>query len=72
MRRFVSQRDGGRCELCQLDCCALVRDLQRGGFDVQMTGFGLMTSYHADNECCKLSDMGKGFRVLLGVIAELE
>ena len=50
----------------------LVRDLQRGGFDVQMTGFGLMTSYHADNECCKLSDMGKGFRVLLGVIAELE
>ena len=37
-----------------------------------MTGFGLMTSYHADNECCKLSDMGKGFRVLLGVIAELE
>ena len=46
--------------------------LQRGGFDVQMTGFGLMTSYHADNECCKLSDMGKGFRVLLGVIAELE
>ena len=28
-----------------------------------MTGFGLMTSYHADNECCKLSDMAKGFRV---------
>ena len=50
----------------------LVRDLQRGGFDIQMTGFGLMKTYHADNEFCLLSDMAKGFRILRGVIAELE
>ncbi len=50
----------------------LVRDLQRGGFDVQMTGFGLMSTYHADNEYCLLSDMAKGFEVLVQVVAELE
>jgi len=50
----------------------LVRDLQRGGFDVQMIGFGLMKTYHADNEFALLSDMAKGFRVLLGVVAKLE
>ena len=37
-----------------------------------MTGFGLMSTYHADNEHCKLSDMEKGFRILRGVIAEVE
>ena len=50
----------------------LVRDLQRGGFDIQMTGFGLMKTYHADNEFCLLSDMANGFRILRGVIAQLE
>ena len=50
----------------------LVRDLQRHGFDVQMTGFGLMSTYHADNEYCKLSDMEKGFRILRGVLQEVE
>jgi len=50
----------------------LVRNLQRGGFDVQMTGFGLMSTYHADNEYAKLSDMANGFRILLGVVAQLE
>ena len=50
----------------------LVRDLQRKGFDLQMTGFGLMKTYHADNEFCLYSDMANGFRILLGVISELE
>ena len=50
----------------------LVRDLQRGGFDIQMTGFGNMSTYHADNEYCKLSDQEKGFAILKGVIANLE
>lgn len=50
----------------------LVRDLQRGGFDVQITGFGLLSTYHADNEYCLLSDMEKGFQVLVGVVAHLE
>ena len=50
----------------------LVRDLQRGGFDLQITGFGLMKTYHADNEYCLLSDQEKGFKILRGVIANLE
>ena len=50
----------------------LVRDLQRAGFDIQMTGFGLMKTYHADNEFCLYSDMANGFKILLGVIGELE
>ena len=58
-----------RSSLAQLP---LVRDLQRGGFDVQMTGFGLMSTYHADNEYCLLSDMKEGFRILLGVISHIE
>jgi len=37
-----------------------------------MTGFGLMKTYHADNEFCLLSDMANGFRILRGVIAQLE
>lgn len=50
----------------------LVRDLQRKGFDLQMTGYGLMKTYHADNEYCLLSDMQNGFKILLGVIGEME
>ena len=50
----------------------LVRSLKREGFDLQMTGFGLMSTYHADNEFCKLSDMEKGFNILRGVIGNLE
>lgn len=50
----------------------LVRDLQRGGFDVQMTGFGLMSTYHADNEYCLLTDMKAGFDILVQVVAQLE
>jgi len=50
----------------------LVNDMQRAGFDVQLVGFGLMKTYHADNEFCLLSDMEKGFRILKGVIAHME
>ena len=40
--------------------------------DYPRLGFGLMKTYHADNEFCLLSDMEKGFRILLGVVDELE
>ena len=50
----------------------LVRDLQRAGFDIQMTGFGNMATYHANNEFCRLSDMANGFGILKGVVSELE
>ena len=49
----------------------LVRDLQRAGFDVQMTGFGRMDAYHADNEYCRLSDMKNGFDILVSFIGQL-
>ena len=35
-------------------------------------GFGLMKTYHADNEYCLLSDQAKGFRILRGVIERME
>tara|TARA_B100000524_G_C23578839_1_gene344608 strand:+ start:146 stop:523 length:378 start_codon:yes stop_codon:yes gene_type:complete len=49
----------------------LVRDLQRGGFDVQLIGFGLMSTYHANDEYALLSDFEKGFQVLMRVISRL-
>ena len=42
----------------------LVRDLQRRGFDVQITGFGESRSYHAPNEQGQLSDFEDGLKVL--------
>ena len=42
----------------------LVADLQRHGFDVQITGFGESASYHAPNEQGKLTDFEDGFAVL--------
>ncbi|KAI7729429.1 hypothetical protein M8C21_010267 [Ambrosia artemisiifolia] len=50
----------------------LVRELQDKGFDVQTTGYGLMDTYHADNEYCLLSDMGQGYQVFASIIAQLE
>jgi hypothetical protein len=37
--------------------------MQRCGFDEQMTGFGLMSTYPADNEYCVFSDMRSGFEI---------
>ena len=31
-----------------------------------------MSSYHADNEMCLLSDMGKGFDILASLIAKID
>ncbi|KAL1515102.1 hypothetical protein AB1Y20_004165 [Prymnesium parvum] len=50
----------------------LVRNLQRAGFDVQMTGYGKMSVYHADNEYCSLTDMSKGFDILIKLLTRLE
>jgi acetylornithine deacetylase len=49
-----------------------IADLQDAGFDVQTLGFGLMRTYHALNECAKLSDMAIGFRVLAQIIANMD
>ncbi|XP_055821086.1 acetylornithine deacetylase-like [Solanum dulcamara] len=50
----------------------LVRDLQDKGYDVQTTGYGIMATYHANNEHCLLSDMGQGYLVFASIIAQLE
>ncbi len=42
----------------------LIRDLQRRGFDVQITGFGQSRYYHAPNEQGELSEFAQGFRIL--------
>lgn len=45
-----------------------VRFLQRHGFDVQITGFGRMDTYHAPNEFAELSHMRDGFRILCHIL----
>ncbi|OQR88631.1 hypothetical protein ACHHYP_06715, partial [Achlya hypogyna] len=42
----------------------LVRDLQRAGLDLTLTGFGKSSVYHGDNEYCLLSDMADGMKIL--------
>jgi acetylornithine deacetylase/succinyl-diaminopimelate desuccinylase-like protein len=50
----------------------LVRDLQKRGFDVQITGFGESRSYHAPNEKAQLSDFEAGMRILGKLLEYLE
>jgi len=47
----------------------LVRDLQRRGFDVQITGFGRSTYYHAPNEQAELEHFRQGYRILSELLA---
>ncbi|KAL0890153.1 hypothetical protein Bca101_014136 [Brassica carinata] len=50
----------------------LIRDLKDEGFDVQTSGYGLMATYHAENEYCLLTDMCQGFDVFVRIISQLE
>jgi acetylornithine deacetylase len=50
----------------------LVRDLQRAGLDLTLTGFGKSSVYHGDNEYCLLSDMKDGFLILARFIHNLD
>mmetsp|Transcript_33244 Transcript_33244/g.36794 ORF Transcript_33244/g.36794 Transcript_33244/m.36794 type:complete len:454 (-) Transcript_33244:146-1507(-) len=47
----------------------LVRQMQKEGFDIQITGYGLSKTYHADNEYSLLSDMVDAFQILLRIIS---
>jgi len=47
-----------------------VRFLQKHGFDVQITGFGRMDTYHAPNECAEFSHMRDGFRILCHILEQ--
>jgi len=46
----------------------LVRDLQKNGFDVQITGFGRSTYYHAPNEQAELDHFRQGFAILAELV----
>ncbi|KAL4129248.1 hypothetical protein PRIC2_005258 [Phytophthora ramorum] len=50
----------------------LVRDMQRGGFDLTLVGFGKSSVYHGDNEYCQLSDMKDAFKILARTIANVD
>jgi len=49
----------------------LVRNLQRQGYNLNLTGFGLVATYHANNEYCLISDMVQGYEILLRIMALL-
>jgi len=50
----------------------LVKEMQDAGFDIQITGFGLSSVYHGDNEYCLLSDMSAAFKVLHQIACQME
>ncbi|KAL7998734.1 putative peptidase M20, bacterial exopeptidase dimerization domain-containing protein [Plasmopara halstedii] len=50
----------------------LVRDMQRGGFDLTLVGFGKSSVYHGDNEYCLLSDMKNAMKILALTIANVD
>ena len=45
----------------------LVREMQQEGFDIQLTGYGLSSTYHAVNEYAKLTDMQDAIKILARV-----
>ena len=49
----------------------LVGTMQDAGFDIQITGYGLTSVYHGDNEYANLKDLKIGFRILADVISTL-
>jgi acetylornithine deacetylase len=50
----------------------LVRDLQRDGFDVQITGFGRSSYYHAPNEQANVDHFRQGFEILRELMLQFE
>ncbi len=63
--------EGGAQPYSMTGSLPLVRDLQRSGFDVQITGFGRSTYYHAPNEQAKLEHFEQGFRILCELLDRL-
>lgn len=48
----------------------LVAEMQSNGFDIQLIGFGLMSTYHADDEYCSLNDMKDAAKIIARTIAK--
>lgn len=49
----------------------LVADLRRAGFDLQICGFGLSSTYHANNEYALLADLKSCVKVCAGICKRL-
>ena len=50
----------------------LVKEMQTAGFDIQITGYGLSKTYHADNEYALLSEMMDAYQILLLIISSMD
>jgi acetylornithine deacetylase len=50
----------------------LIRDLQDQGFDVQISGYGMSSKYHADNEAASLTSFQKATKIISTIISILE
>lgn len=50
----------------------LIRELQDHGFDVQISGYGISSRYHADNECASLSSFKHATRIITRIIEIVE
>lgn len=48
-----------------------IKDLQDCGFDVQTLGFGLLKAYHANDEYALLGDFAIGYKVLEGIVENM-
>lgn len=64
--------DEGVSQFSMTGALPLVRDLQRKGFDVQITGFGRAGYYHAPNEQAELEHFRQGFAILREVLERLQ
>eukprot|EP00286_Rhodomonas_abbreviata_P029303 CAMPEP_0181299684 /NCGR_PEP_ID=MMETSP1101-20121128/6481_1 /TAXON_ID=46948 /ORGANISM="Rhodomonas abbreviata, Strain Caron Lab Isolate" /LENGTH=445 /DNA_ID=CAMNT_0023404857 /DNA_START=48 /DNA_END=1385 /DNA_ORIENTATION=+ len=50
----------------------LIRDLQNEGFDVQISGYGISSRYHADNEAADLKMLRNATKIISTVISIME
>ena len=49
-----------------------VGKMQTAGFDIQITGYGLSKTYHADNGYALLSEMMDAYQILLLIISSMD
>lgn len=49
----------------------IIGGLTRSGFDVQVTGFGRLSAYHANNEFGMLNEFAEGYDILAKLITSL-
>eukprot|EP00941_MAST-03F_sp_MAST-3F-sp1_P000699 g699.t1 len=49
----------------------LVREMKDSGFDIAITGFGLMKYYHKADEACSLNDMKDASKILSAFISKV-